>query len=131
MEFKNFKGALSNKSIKSNKDWWENNPMTYDWENENQVSKTLTKEWFKKIDEKFFLISKEFSHPDPNSEPFSELIKFQELKGKKVLEIGCGMGSHSGLLANYAKELTSIDITVRVPLEKDTVALQYGVKKNH
>ena len=111
MEFKNFKGALNNENIKSNKDWWENNPMTYDWEDENQVSKTLTKEWFKKIDEKFFSISKEFSHPDPNSEPFSELINFQDLKGKKVLEIGCGMGSHSGLLANHAKELTSIDIT--------------------
>jgi len=111
MEFKNFKGALNNQSINSNKDWWENNPMTYDWEDENQVAKSLTKEWFKKIDEKFFSISEEFAHPNSNSEPFSELINLQELKGKKVLEIGCGMGSHSGLLAKYAKELTSIDIT--------------------
>ena len=33
------------------------------------------------------------------------------MKGKKVLEIGCGMGSHSGLISQYASELTSIDLT--------------------
>ena len=111
MEFKNFKGALDNQSINSNRDWWEKNPMTYDWEDQNQVAEALTKEWFQKIDEKFFSISEEFAHPEFGSEPFSELINLQELKGKKVLEIGCGMGSHSGLIARYAKELTSIDIT--------------------
>ena len=111
MEFKNFKGSIDNKSIKSNKEWWENNPMTYDWEGNNQVSSKLTKDWFRKVDDLFFSISKEFAHPNSNTEPFSELINFEDLKGKKVLEIGCGMGSHSGILAKYAKDLTSIDIT--------------------
>ena len=50
MEFKNFKGSVEKKSINSNKEWWENNPMTYDWEGNNQVSSKWTKDWFRKIE---------------------------------------------------------------------------------
>ena len=43
--------------------------------------------------------------------PFDALIDFQALKGKDVLEIGVGNGSHAQLLAGAARSFTGIDLT--------------------
>lgn len=96
---------------KGNLNWWETNPMTYDWEGTHGVEEGA-KEWYEKADMEFWKISKVFAHPDfPASPPFSKLIDFNSLKGKCVLEIGCGMGAHSSLLAGSGAKLTSIDLT--------------------
>jgi ubiquinone/menaquinone biosynthesis C-methylase UbiE len=41
----------------------------------------------------------------------SNIIPIELIKGKKVLEIGCGMGFHSEILAYYCDEYTGIDLT--------------------
>ncbi len=93
---------------KANANWWENNPMRYDWkENINRVE--FSKEFFEEIDNRFFKVSREFLGQE--SVPFNSLIDFKNLKDKDVLEIGVGNCSHAQLLAQYAKSFTGIDIT--------------------
>ncbi|MDD5596351.1 MAG: methyltransferase domain-containing protein [Victivallaceae bacterium] len=96
-----------------NQSWWENNPMTYDWEGMRSPDEG-TKEWFRQLDEEFWTISKVFAHPDyPRCLPFSELVDYEALKGKKVLEIGCGSGAQAAVFANAGVEFTAIDLTER------------------
>lgn len=109
MENKKFDSDLKNKIQDNNRNWWETNPMTYDWAGTRKLEEG-SKEWFNQIDNDFFGISEEFSHK-PNMIPFSNLIDFNGLKGKNVLEIGCGMGSHAALFARFGANYTGIDIT--------------------
>jgi 2-polyprenyl-3-methyl-5-hydroxy-6-metoxy-1,4-benzoquinol methylase len=44
-------------------------------------------------------------------EPFDKIIPFEQLKGRDVLEIGCGMGLHAELLSRAGAKLTTIDIS--------------------
>ncbi len=87
--------------------------MTYDWEGLRKA-KEGTKEWYYLADKEFWDISKEFAHPDyPKCAPFSSLVDYEKIKGKRVLEIGCGMGAHASVFANSGALLTAIDITQR------------------
>lgn len=93
---------------RENKSWWTRHPMSYDWHGSNGYEEG-TPEFFQEIDRRFFNSSPLFS----GSQPFARFIPFQDLKGKRVLEIGCGLGSHSQLLAEAGCELSSIDLTSR------------------
>lgn len=95
------------------RDWWETNPMTYDWE-AARLSEEGSKEWFKQVDEEFWDISKSFAHPNyPHCAPFANLVDYNKIKGKKVLEIGCGAGSHAAMFVSAGAEVTAIDLTER------------------
>ena len=106
-----------NPSNIDNKSWWEKNPMQYNWdENEEWINvipnvQTVNRSYYEKIDKQFFLISKVFNKK--SDLPFSDLINFKKLENKKVLEIGCGFGSHAQLILNNSKNIdyTGIDIT--------------------
>lgn len=111
MKNKNFSKKPSKSEQIGNQNWWESNPMTYDWEGDRKIQEG-TKEWYLQLDEEFWRISKEFAHPDyPNCAPFSSLVNYNELKGKNVLEIGCGMGAHASVFANSGANVTAIDLT--------------------
>jgi len=93
--------------------------MAYDWRRTNATPEG-TSEFFAEIDRRFFNASP-FFQTDP---PFAELIPFQMLHGKRVLEIGCGLGSHTQLLAQAGCRLTAIDLTERaVHLTKQRLVL--------
>ncbi len=87
--------------------------MTYDW------ARTLRLEpgspaFFRAIDERFFLSSKTFGHPRyPDQTPFSEVIDYDVLRGKPVLEIGCGAGSQAAVFAKMEARITAIDLTAQ------------------
>lgn len=90
--------------------WWEENPMTYDWE------KTLSlvpgsKDWFNEIDRRFLACS--YFAVDKEGQPFGRLFRPEYLTNKDVLEIGCGMGTHASLLSKRGARLTAVDLTER------------------
>jgi 2-polyprenyl-3-methyl-5-hydroxy-6-metoxy-1,4-benzoquinol methylase len=90
------------------RNWWHKHPMSYDWHHTNPAAEG-TREFFDEIDTRFFNASPLYR----GNPPFAKIIPFDTLKGKRVLEIGCGLGSHSQLLAEAGCKLTSIDLTPR------------------
>ena len=88
--------------------WWTDNPMTYDWS--GQIAhEPGSPEHLAEV-ERRFLAEAWFAQP-LGSKPFSALIPFDELAGKDVLEIGCGTGVHTRLLAGAGAHVTAVDLT--------------------
>jgi 2-polyprenyl-3-methyl-5-hydroxy-6-metoxy-1,4-benzoquinol methylase len=90
-----------------NKAWWTENTMSYDWK-DKIVRPAFTREWFDEVDRRFILSARHFAHTD---RPFGKIIPFDRIAGKRVLEVGCGMGLHTELLARAGAEVTAIDIS--------------------
>ena len=88
------------------KGWWETNPMSYDWHRTLQAPEG-TREFYDGIDRRFFTSSSFYR----GKRPFEKWIPFDQLKGKRVLEIGCGLGAHAQLLSEAECNLTCIDLT--------------------
>jgi 2-polyprenyl-3-methyl-5-hydroxy-6-metoxy-1,4-benzoquinol methylase len=88
--------------------WWESNPMGYDWHHTLPFAEG-TPEYFAAIDRRFFLSSPAYA----GKKPFEQLIPFGRLQGRRVLEIGCGLGAHAQLLAEAGCQLTCVDLTER------------------
>jgi ubiquinone/menaquinone biosynthesis C-methylase UbiE len=93
---------------KANRNWWEQNPMRYDWR-EGIAATDQSPDFFAEIDKRFFDAAQVYL--PWRKLPFETLIDFQGLRDKDVLEIGVGCGSHAGLLARYARTFTGIDLT--------------------
>jgi SAM-dependent methyltransferase len=86
--------------------WWTDNPMTYDWHGTLDLV-PLTEPWFDEIDRRWI----EATYPYLSArEPFDKIMP-SNLKGQSVLEIGCGMGLHTQLLAQHGADVTAIDLT--------------------
>lgn len=97
---------MSNEILKQKvRDWWNKHPFNYDkfFVAENEGSW----EYFRNIDRKII------KHmPWPQKFPLlSNLIDYQSLKGKKVLDIGCGTGWASEQFAGMGCDVTAIDLT--------------------
>jgi 2-polyprenyl-3-methyl-5-hydroxy-6-metoxy-1,4-benzoquinol methylase len=90
-----------------NREWWNENPMSYDWEGQ-LTEQPYTLAWFDAIDERFIEGSELFAS---DRRPFDRIIPLEWLPGKRVLEIGCGMGLHTEILARAGADVTAVDIT--------------------
>jgi 2-polyprenyl-3-methyl-5-hydroxy-6-metoxy-1,4-benzoquinol methylase len=88
--------------------WWNQNPMDYDWRKTMSYPEG-SRQFFDEIDRRLFASSPFYG----GKSPFERLIPFDDLRGKRVLEIGCGMGSHAQLLADAEADLSAIDLTPR------------------
>jgi ubiquinone/menaquinone biosynthesis C-methylase UbiE len=93
---------------KINRQWWESHPMRYDWNTPIAVTEH-TAAWFDEVDQRFFSSSR--SYLPWKSKPFDQLIPFEDLRQKTVLEVGVGIGCHAALLSDVAKSFVGIDIT--------------------
>jgi len=106
--------------------WWERNPMVYDNFRGHEVP--ATRAGFEAVDRRFFSRCASWFAQAPGARPFSALIPFDRLRGKRVLEIGCGSGAHARLLAESGCRLTCIDITeTGVEMTRRRLAL-YGLE---
>lgn len=99
------------------RDWWTNHSQDYQSDHKKEYrSPDLMK--LNDFDFKLFIagIDKEFTHKayfaqTEITEPFSNFLRGMELKGKRVLEVGCGLGFHSELIARAGGILTAIDLS--------------------
>ncbi|MDD2706759.1 MAG: class I SAM-dependent methyltransferase [Verrucomicrobiae bacterium] len=97
----------------SNVAWWSANPMTYDWEKHIQAQEGSL-EFFQESDRRALEAHRPFGHPAYPDEPaYSRLIPWPEVRDKRVLEIGCGMGLHASLHSAAGAKITTIDLTWR------------------
>ncbi len=92
----------------ANRQFWEANPMRYDWK-QSVGFEPFSRPFYEEIDRRFFSNVKEYM--PWRSIPFDNLIDFQALRDKRVLEIGVGSGSHAQLLAAHAGSYAGIDLT--------------------
>jgi SAM-dependent methyltransferase len=71
-----------------------------------------SREWFAEIDRRFHRAAFT-AHGDggPDAAPFGRYLTAAGVQGADVLEIGCGMGTHTQLLAQAGARLVAIDLT--------------------
>lgn len=90
-----------------NQIWWNKRPMTYDWDRENRFEHGSLA-WFDEIDRAFLKGAHLFATRD---QPFDRIIPLTFIRGKRVLEIGCGMGLHTETMAKAGAIVTAVDLT--------------------
>jgi ubiquinone/menaquinone biosynthesis C-methylase UbiE len=86
------------------RDWWAVNPMTYGSDHGvttfGEASRRLplgAEEFFNEVDETFY----KWNMPlHDSSGPFGRLFPYERFRGKRVLEVGCGMGT---MAMNWAR----------------------------
>lgn len=90
-----------------NQSWWTRNMMAYDWHNEIQAER-FSSDWFDTIDKAHIYGARLFA---TDKMPFDKTLPLDCLHGKKVLEIGCGMGLHTETMVRAGADVTAIDLT--------------------
>ena len=92
------------------REWWDRNPMSYDVDDPIPYEEG-SREYFREIDRRIF-------HPrymrltaDASGKPFSLFVDYESLRGKNVLDVGCGSGIATQLLAEAGATVTAVDLT--------------------
>jgi len=93
----------------SNRAWWERNPMRYDFGDAPVSATEGTREFYEEIDRRFFRTA--FESCPWAAVPFDTFIPFNDIRDKRVLEVGVGCGSHAQLLAPRSGRYVGIDLT--------------------
>ncbi|MBU0877944.1 MAG: class I SAM-dependent methyltransferase [Alphaproteobacteria bacterium] len=99
------------------RNWWANAPMTYG-EDHGRSMYTLadgsvenvelgSPRFFELADAVFYRWNEPLHH---NGVPFAKLFEYERFQGKRVLEVGCGMGCMSMNWARQGAVMTSIDL---------------------
>jgi 2-polyprenyl-3-methyl-5-hydroxy-6-metoxy-1,4-benzoquinol methylase len=106
---------------RGNATWWSSRPMDYDWRSESR-SEPGSPEWFARVDEQFMLASQLFATAE---RPLDRILPLESLAGKRVLEIGCGMGFHTETMVRAGAKVTAIDLTdTAVTMTRKRLALR-------
>jgi 2-polyprenyl-3-methyl-5-hydroxy-6-metoxy-1,4-benzoquinol methylase len=87
--------------------WWTRNPMAYDWHAKIKLPR-FSPRWYEAIDAEFLYGSRLFA---TSRQPFDRILPIPELRGARVLEIGCGMGMHTQTMAAAGAQVTAIDLS--------------------
>ena len=91
--------------------WWEQHPMDYlGHRGRPDLSDDATaRAFFERIDREFRRAAW-FGQPR-DAALFAALIDFADVRGKRVLEVGCGLGAASAELARQQARVTALDLT--------------------
>ena len=107
-----------------NASWWNQRPMDYDWHGHNPFQRGST-EWFDQMDAILIDAQRLFA---TEVRPFDRVMPLDALAGRRVLEIGCGMGLHAEIMASAGAILTAVDLTpTAVEMTRRRLALK-GLK---
>ena len=90
-----------------NRSWWTAHTMSYDWK-DKVACERFSPAWFDEVDARFIEAARHFAH---DKQPFGRIIPFEAIAGKRVLEIGCGMGLHTELMTRAGAHVTALDIS--------------------
>ena len=91
------------------KSHWDRLPMNYIDTGDVEEGSDLSLNYFKKIDKIFK--RKAFFAQEGDEKLFSGIINYSDLVGKKVLVVGCGMGSITQQLVLCGALVTAIDLS--------------------
>jgi SAM-dependent methyltransferase len=69
-----------------------------------------SKAWFEDVDRRFLDTA---YYAVENGVPFGRYLTPQIAANRKVLEVGCGMGTHAGMLIRAGADYTGVDLTDR------------------
>ena len=97
--------------------WWADAPMTYG-ENHGRATYTFpdgttesaelgSRRFYELADQVFYRWNRPIHMPDA---PFGRIFDYEHYRGKKVLEIGCGMGCMAMNWAKRGAQITAIDL---------------------
>src|SRR5579872_2555143 len=94
--------------------WWAENPMTYgrthgqtDYREAEQQPQRGTLEFFQNVDAAFYAWNASLHSADGR---FAKLFPYHRYAGRRVLEIGCGMGTMAMNWALRGAEITAVDL---------------------
>jgi ubiquinone/menaquinone biosynthesis C-methylase UbiE len=90
--------------------WWNRNPMSYDVDDPIPYEPG-TQEFFREIDRRIFQPRYMRLTADASGKPFSLFVDFDNLRDIDVLDVGCGSGIATQLLAEAGAHVTAIDLT--------------------
>jgi len=107
-----------------NASWWNAQPMDYDWRDSNGLQRGSLA-WFDEVDARFVAVSRLFA---TDSRPFDRILPLDALAGRRVLEIGCGMGLHTELMVRAGAHVTALDLT---PTAVDMTRRRLALKGLH
>ncbi len=92
---------------RANRAWWTRNPMSYDWRAEISAPR-YSREWFDLVDHSFLEASRPYA---TDRTPFDRILPLEDLRGRRVLEIGCGVGLHTETMVRAGAHVTALDLT--------------------
>ncbi len=105
-----FSKPTSNNQVEG---WWATNPMTYGdvhggdkYLGDNDSYELGSIKMFEKMDDTFYAWNK----PLHTERPFGKIFPYEKYKGKRVLEVGCGLGTMSMNWAKAGADVTAIDL---------------------
>ena len=105
---------LDTETQKSVQEWWGKFPMTYgrhhgtsEYGDSVTPLRLGTPEFFQRADITFYQWTQPLHGPDG---PFSRIFPYRRYVGKRVLEIGCGLGCMSSNWARQGARVTAIDL---------------------
>ncbi len=92
------------------RDWWNRNPMSYDVGSPIAAA-PASREYFRELDRRVFDLRVLRLTKGEDGRPFSRFVDFDSLRGKRVLEVGCGSGFAVQLFAEAGAETVARDLT--------------------
>jgi SAM-dependent methyltransferase len=85
--------------------------MSYDWEGAISAAPGSAA-FFEQSDRRALEAHRPFGHPGyPAEAPYSRLVDWEGVRGRRVLEIGCGLGLHASLFAAAGARVVTVDLT--------------------